>query len=72
MRQRYEADQAALRALRMGLRDVTLRLLGDRRWRDFAMPGVLFALPRVFILPQSNQNFLRYNCLIRPSVLSKG
>uniref|UniRef100_A0A7S3R8I7 Bromo domain-containing protein n=1 Tax=Dunaliella tertiolecta TaxID=3047 RepID=A0A7S3R8I7_DUNTE len=38
MRQRYEADQAALRGLRMGLRDVTLRLLGDRRWRDFAAP----------------------------------
>jgi len=43
VRQHYEADQAVLRGLRMGLRDVTMRLLGDRRWRDFAMPGVRVA-----------------------------
>lgn len=33
-----QADVAALRALRMGLRDVTTRLLCDRRWRAFAEP----------------------------------
>jgi len=33
-----EADVAALRSLRMGLRDVTTRLLCDRRWRAFAEP----------------------------------
>lgn len=38
-RERYEEDAAVLRALRMGLRDVTLRLLGDRRWRLFREPG---------------------------------
>lgn len=39
LRQRHEADQAALRELRMGMRDVTLRLLRDRRWKLFAGPG---------------------------------
>jgi hypothetical protein len=38
-RQRYEDDAAALRALRMCLREVTLRLLADRRWKSFREPG---------------------------------
>lgn len=35
---RYEADVAAARELRMGLRDVATRLLADRRWRCLALP----------------------------------
>ena len=34
----YEADVAVLRDLRMGLRDVTTKLLMERRWRAFAEP----------------------------------
>ena len=34
----WEADQHALRLLRMALRDVTVRLLAGRRWRDWAQP----------------------------------
>jgi hypothetical protein len=37
-RQAYEADAAVVRALRMALRDVTTRMLCDRRWRRFAEP----------------------------------
>ena len=35
---RYEADVAAVRDLRMGLRDVATKLLCDRRWRSLALP----------------------------------
>lgn len=35
---RYEEDQAALRALRMALRDLTYRLLSNRKWEWFAEP----------------------------------
>lgn len=35
---RYDADVAAVRDLRMGLRDVTTKLLCDRRWRSLALP----------------------------------
>ena len=38
-RRQHEADVAVLRELRMALRDVTVRLLRDRRWREFAEPG---------------------------------
>ena len=31
-------DQAAVRALRMALRSITMKLLGDRRWSACAMP----------------------------------
>ena len=34
----YEADVAAVRELRMCLRDVATRLLTDRRWRSLALP----------------------------------
>lgn len=34
----YEADGAVLRTLRMALREVVTRLLGDRRWRSFQEP----------------------------------
>lgn len=34
----YEADVAVLRELRMALRDVTTKLLIERRWRAFAEP----------------------------------
>ena len=34
----YEADVAILRELRMALRDVTTKLLVERRWRAFAEP----------------------------------
>ena len=34
----YEAAVAAVRELRMGLRDVATRLLCDRRWRSLALP----------------------------------
>ncbi len=34
----YEADVAVLRELRMALRDVTTKLLLERRWRAFAEP----------------------------------
>jgi hypothetical protein len=37
-RARYEADAAALRQLRMALREAATKLLGDRRWRSLAMP----------------------------------
>ena len=37
--QQYEDDQATLRSLRMGLRQVTLRLLNNKRWKAFWMPG---------------------------------
>lgn len=35
---RYDEDQAALRALRMALRDVLLRMLGSRKWEAYAEP----------------------------------
>jgi hypothetical protein len=35
---RYEEDQAVLRTLRMALRDLTLQLLGSRRWELFWEP----------------------------------
>lgn len=35
---RYEADEAALRALRMLLRDLTHRLLGNKKWEWFWEP----------------------------------
>ena len=35
---RYDADVAAVRDLRMGLRDVATKLLCDRRWRSLALP----------------------------------
>ena len=34
----YDADVALVRELRMGLREVTTRLLTERRWRAFAEP----------------------------------
>lgn len=34
----YEADVRLVRELRMGLREITTRLLTDRRWRAFAEP----------------------------------
>ena len=34
----YEAAVAAVRELRMALRDVATRLLCDRRWRSLALP----------------------------------
>jgi len=37
-RQTYEHDQAALRALRVALREVTTKLLRNRRWELFWMP----------------------------------
>ncbi|GAB4822033.1 hypothetical protein N2152v2_009079 [Parachlorella kessleri] len=37
-RQRYEEDQAAMRALRMALRDILLRMLSSRKWDAFAEP----------------------------------
>ena len=37
--QQYEDDQATLRSMRMGLRHVTLRLLNNKRWKAFCMPG---------------------------------
>jgi hypothetical protein len=37
-RARYAADVAAVRDLRMGLRDVATKLLCDRRWRSLALP----------------------------------
>lgn len=40
-RQRYEEDQGVLRALRMALRDITCKLLSDKRWRWFHEPGGL-------------------------------
>ena len=33
-----QEDQSLLRALRMALRGLTLALLNDRRWRQFAAP----------------------------------
>lgn len=47
-RRAYEADQAALRALRMALRDVGIRLLTDRRWRMFAAPHDADAEPEYY------------------------
>ena len=38
-RQRYEEDQHVVRQLRMAMRDGTTRLLSDRRWRWFWLPG---------------------------------
>lgn len=35
---RYEEDQAALRSLRMALREILLRLLSSRKWEAFAEP----------------------------------
>ncbi|PRW59558.1 ATPase family AAA domain-containing-like isoform X1 [Chlorella sorokiniana] len=37
-RQRYEEDAAALRALRMVLRDLTYKLLGNKKWEWFWEP----------------------------------
>ncbi len=34
----YEGDQAVLRALRQALREVTYRLIADRRWQTFVHP----------------------------------
>lgn len=34
----YERDQGVLRALRQGLREVTYRLIADRRWQTFVQP----------------------------------
>ena len=34
----YEADVATVRELRMCLRDVSTKLLSDRRWRSLALP----------------------------------
>lgn len=34
----YEGDQAVLRALRQVLREVTYRLIADRRWQTFVQP----------------------------------
>jgi hypothetical protein len=35
---RYEEEQAVLRTLRMTLRDLTMELLGSRRWQQFWEP----------------------------------
>lgn len=37
-RAKYDADVAAIRQLRMALREVATKLLNDRRWRSLAMP----------------------------------
>lgn len=34
----YERDQGVLRALRQSLREVTYRLIADRRWATFVQP----------------------------------
>ena len=54
----YEAAVAAVRELRMALRDVATRLLCDRRWRSLALPVAPQEDPeyweRVSINPQSS------------------
>ena len=54
----YEAAVAAVRELRMALRDVATRLLCDRRWRSLALPVAPQDDPeyweRVSINPHSN------------------
>ncbi len=39
LRAEYEADQMTLRLLRMALRDITVQLLSERRWKDFVAPA---------------------------------
>lgn len=37
-RLKYEEEQSAIRSLRMALRDVSIRVIGNRRWKHFVMP----------------------------------
>ena len=57
----YEADVAVLRDLRMGLRDVTTKLLMERRWRAFAEP----------VTPEDDPEYwhrVRYLAALKPGV----
>lgn len=56
---KWEEDDAALRSLRMGLRDIATRLLCSRQWKDFWEPidpeddPEYYARVRTMTLPDS-------------------